>query len=81
MLDQLQRRGFSLTNRCATCKEQAESANHLFIRCPIAWELWALMWMIWLERNRRSFDGIEFSVGLLKERFVGFLFLGKQHII
>ena len=32
-LDQLQRRGWKLVNRCALCKEEVESIDHILLHC------------------------------------------------
>ncbi|CAN1852042.1 hypothetical protein LINPERHAP1_LOCUS40470 [Linum perenne] len=42
-LDNLQRRGFSLPNRCALCCCHEESDNHLFIHCAYASKVWMLI--------------------------------------
>ncbi|CAN1840951.1 Putative ribonuclease H protein At1g65750 [Linum perenne] len=39
-LDNLQRRGFQLANRCALCYANLESINHLFLRCDFTMHLW-----------------------------------------
>lgn len=40
--DNLQRRGFILSNRCYLCENGLESVNHLFIHCIIAKQCWEL---------------------------------------
>ncbi|CAL1355220.1 unnamed protein product [Linum trigynum] len=42
-LDNLKKRGFNLPNRCALCKDEEESVNHLFVSCTFANETWNLM--------------------------------------
>ena len=32
---------FSLANRCFLCGKDGENIQHLFIHCPMIWELWA----------------------------------------
>ena len=39
-MDQLKKRGFSLTNRCVFCGKDEESLEHLFIHCPKVWCMW-----------------------------------------
>ncbi|CAN1275856.1 Putative ribonuclease H protein At1g65750 [Linum perenne] len=39
-LDNLQKRGFQLANRCALCSAHLESINHLFLRCDFAVRVW-----------------------------------------
>ena len=42
-LDQLQKRGWSLINRCFFCKEEEESINHIFLHCFLVKFLWQLV--------------------------------------
>ncbi|CAN1782833.1 hypothetical protein LINPERHAP1_LOCUS16042 [Linum perenne] len=39
-LDNLKKRGMVLANRCALCKRDLESVDHLFIHCPFAYAIW-----------------------------------------
>ncbi|CAN1815968.1 hypothetical protein LINPERHAP1_LOCUS27616 [Linum perenne] len=39
-LDNLQKRGFQLANRCVLCSSNLESINHLFLRCEFAERVW-----------------------------------------
>ncbi|CAN1348767.1 Putative ribonuclease H protein At1g65750 [Linum perenne] len=39
-LDNLQKRGFMLANRCALCCNNLESIDHLFFRCDFAVRVW-----------------------------------------
>ncbi|CAN1257445.1 Transposon TX1 uncharacterized 149 kDa protein [Linum perenne] len=39
-LDNLQKRGFHLANRCVLCCKDEESVNHLFLRCEFAMSIW-----------------------------------------
>ncbi|CAN1846152.1 Putative ribonuclease H protein At1g65750 [Linum perenne] len=39
-LDNLQKRGFYLANRCVLCGKDEESINHLFLRCEFAMSIW-----------------------------------------
>ncbi|KAL5703068.1 hypothetical protein ACHQM5_028204 [Ranunculus cassubicifolius] len=99
--DKLQRRGFALANRCVFCKENEESALHLFFQCRKTKKIWSyfyasfglvfdsslsifqyinkectmplsvegakywswlfhgIVWVIWLERNLRIFEGLK----------------------
>ncbi|CAL1393225.1 unnamed protein product [Linum trigynum] len=42
-LDNLKKRGTSLPNRCALCKQEEESINHIFVSCMFAEELWNIL--------------------------------------
>ncbi|CAN1356356.1 Putative ribonuclease H protein At1g65750 [Linum perenne] len=39
-IDNLQRRGMTLANRCVLCEKDLESVDHLFIHCEFAVEVW-----------------------------------------
>ncbi|CAN1781841.1 Putative ribonuclease H protein At1g65750 [Linum perenne] len=39
-LDNLQKRGMILTNWCVLCERDAESVDHLFLRCPFSSAVW-----------------------------------------
>ena len=45
-LDQLQRRGWTLANRCALCKEESNSIDHSFLYCDKVRILWHLVFSI-----------------------------------
>ena len=42
-LDNLEKRGQYIPNRCILCKHQLESVNHIFIHCPYSMEVWDLL--------------------------------------
>ncbi|CAN1816595.1 Putative ribonuclease H protein At1g65750 [Linum perenne] len=42
-IDNLQRKGFSLANRCVLCESSSESVDHLFIRCVFSSEVWSIL--------------------------------------
>lgn len=39
-LDNLEKKGFQLANRCSLCRKSEESVAHLFLHCHMASELW-----------------------------------------
>ncbi|CAN1826521.1 hypothetical protein LINPERHAP1_LOCUS31589, partial [Linum perenne] len=41
--DNLQRRGFTLANRCVLCGSNEESVQHLFLSCSFAFDVWTLV--------------------------------------
>uniref|UniRef100_A0A7N2LQE6 Uncharacterized protein n=1 Tax=Quercus lobata TaxID=97700 RepID=A0A7N2LQE6_QUELO len=73
-LDNLMLRGRSLATWCCMCCCDGESVDHLLLHCPVTHSLWTfmfqafgcLMWIVWLERNRRSFEGNEKTLDELK---------------
>uniref|UniRef100_A0A2N9H161 Reverse transcriptase zinc-binding domain-containing protein n=1 Tax=Fagus sylvatica TaxID=28930 RepID=A0A2N9H161_FAGSY len=42
-IDNLRKRGLILQNWCCLCKSNGESVDHLFIHCPMATDMW---WMV-----------------------------------
>ena len=114
-IDNLNRRGWVLVNRCCMCGSAEETVDHLLVHCSIASQLWSLifalfgvtwvqsgsvssvlwswsgshvgrsrrkawffaphclMWLIWLERNRRTFQDVSVSVTRLKSSFLSIL--------
>ena len=42
-LDQLQRKGWTLVNRCVLCKKKSESIDHILLHCDKARVLWQLV--------------------------------------
>ena len=42
-LDQLQKRGWPLANRCYLCQRHEESIDHILLHCAMARTLWALL--------------------------------------
>ena len=42
-LDQLQKRGWPLVNRCYLCQRHEESIDHILLHCAKARTLWALL--------------------------------------
>ena len=57
-LEQLQRRGFSLANRCFLCLSEVETVDHLLLHCVKAWVLWNLLLSFWC-----GLDSIMYSEG------------------
>ena len=47
-LDQLQKRGIPLANRCYLCLEQEETVDHLHIHCIKTISLWELLFSLFL---------------------------------
>lgn len=45
-LDNLQKRGFHLPNQCVLCTCSEESVNHLFLHCPLAFDLWQFVFSV-----------------------------------
>ena len=45
-LDQLQRRGLLLVNRCAPCKEELKFIDHILLYCDKARVLWLLVFSL-----------------------------------
>ena len=45
-LEQLQRRGYSLTNRCFLCLSEVETVDHLFLHCAKTWILWNILFSL-----------------------------------
>ncbi|CAN1252848.1 hypothetical protein LINPERPRIM_LOCUS8165, partial [Linum perenne] len=42
-LDNLQKNGFSLANRCVLCSSNFETVDHLFLACKFASDIWTLL--------------------------------------
>ncbi|CAI0554757.1 unnamed protein product [Linum tenue] len=42
-IDNLKRKGISLPNRCALCKVEEESANHIFTSCGFSRQVWCIL--------------------------------------
>ncbi|RVX03908.1 putative ribonuclease H protein [Vitis vinifera] len=45
-LDRLQRRGFSLANRCYLCLVEEESIDHILLHCGLARSLWSFLFSL-----------------------------------
>ena len=45
-IDNLQKRGIIVLDWCCMCKTRGESANHLLLHCPIAYELWTMVFYL-----------------------------------
>ena len=46
-LNQLQRRGYSLANRCFLCLADAETVDHLLLHCVMTRALWIFFFSLW----------------------------------
>ncbi|KAL6342504.1 hypothetical protein AAG906_012100 [Vitis piasezkii] len=70
-LDQLQRRGYSLANRCFLCLAEVETVDHLLLHCVMTRTLWNLLF---------SLFGVEWVLsGTVKDTLLGWhgAFVGK----
>ena len=45
-LDQLQKRGWALANRCYLCQRNEESIDHILLHCEKARTLWVLLFSL-----------------------------------
>ena len=45
-LDQIERRGFYLTNRCFLCLSEVETVDHILLHCAKLWVLWDLLFSL-----------------------------------
>ena len=45
-LDNLWNIGVTILDWCYMCERSEESANHLLLHCPIALELWSMVWAL-----------------------------------
>ena len=45
-LDSLWNKGVTIVDWCYMCKRSEESVNHLLLHCPIALELWSMVWAL-----------------------------------
>ena len=39
-------KGVAVIDWCYMCKKSEESVNHLLLHCPIAYELWSMVWTL-----------------------------------
>lgn len=72
-LDQFQRRGWSLVNGCAVCKEELEPIDHILLPCAKAKVLWLLVF---------SLCGIQWVIsGSVRNTLLGWLGypMGRRH--
>ena len=70
-LEQVQRRGYSLENRCFLCLSEVETMDHLLLYCVKTWALWNLFF---------SLFGVTWVLsGSVKETLIGWhgAFVGK----
>ena len=42
-MDNLRKRRVMIQDWCCMCKSSGESLNHLLLHCPVAWELWSMV--------------------------------------
>ncbi|WMV46873.1 hypothetical protein MTR67_040258 [Solanum verrucosum] len=45
-LDNVQKRGIILCNKCSLCEEEAEDVNHLFLHCCFTRQTWHFLLII-----------------------------------
>ena len=45
-LDRIQKKGFSLANRCYLCLAEEESIDHILLHCGLARSLWGLLFSL-----------------------------------
>ena len=72
-LEQLQRRGYSLANKCFLCLSEVETVDHLLLHCVKTWVLWNLLF---------SLFGVAWILSCsVKETLLGWhgTFVGKAH--
>ncbi|RVW21518.1 Small GTPase LIP1 [Vitis vinifera] len=74
-LEQLQRSGYSLPNRCFLCLSEAETVDHLLLYCVKTRTLWNLLfflfgvaWVLLVQLRKLSLDGMEHLWGKLVKR-------------
>ena len=46
ILENLWYEGVTIADWCYVCKKSGESVNHLLLHCPIAYELWSMVWTL-----------------------------------
>ena len=71
-MDQLQKRGWALANRCYLCQRHEKSIDHIFLHCEKAKTLWALLY---------SMFGVQWVLlATVKETLLGWngTFVGKE---
>jgi hypothetical protein len=44
--DNLRKRRVIIQDWCCMCKSSGETVNHLLLHCPVAWELWSMVWIL-----------------------------------
>jgi hypothetical protein len=44
--ENLKKRRVTILDWCCMCKSSGESVNHLLVHCPVAWELWSMVLVI-----------------------------------
>ena len=75
-IDNLQKRGINVVNRCSLCKEDYEDRDHLFLNCTYSQKVWRFIlnyWNVaWVHHNNidHCFQSWTFPS---KESNVGFL--------
>ena len=44
--ENLRKRRVIILDWCCMCKSSRESTDHLLLHCPVAWELWSMVWIL-----------------------------------
>ena len=47
-IENLWYKGVTIVDWCYICKKSGESVNHLLLHCPIAYELWSMVWTLFV---------------------------------
>lgn len=59
IIDKLMTRGQTMINRCYLCKSAVESYNQILLLCPLAFELWSMVYWVsigsWRSLLKRKF--------------------------
>uniref|UniRef100_A0A7N2MNQ6 Reverse transcriptase zinc-binding domain-containing protein n=1 Tax=Quercus lobata TaxID=97700 RepID=A0A7N2MNQ6_QUELO len=66
--DNLRKRRIIVLDWCYMCKRCGESVDHLLLHCPIAFELWSLVFCLfgihWVMPHKRSLWPVSYIMGI-----------------